>query len=362
MNKTNVLQLIDSLDLGGAETLAVNTYNLLAKEMYCNSFICATRLEGPLKKRLDSDDNYLFLKKTGSIDFRAIVRLKKFVQKKQIQIIHAHSSSFFLAVCVKILYPKLKIIWHDHYGKSEFLQNRKKTALKIASPFFSSIISINNILKTWAQNNLHCSYVNHVNNYAELDPFEKTTILSGIEGKRIVCLAALRPQKDHLNLLKAFTKLHKNYSDWSLHLVGEGHDIEYLAKIKEFISTNQLEKNVFLYGGCLDINSILQQATIGVLSSKSEGLPIALLEYGLAKLPVLVTDVGDCYKLTKRLHPNLRVSPENNQEFYKQLKTLIDFTDETRERMGSKLLEIVGKEYSAENYIKELINIYKKCL
>ena len=76
----------------------------------------------------------------------------------------------------------------------------------------------------------------------------------------------------------------------------------------------------------------------------------------------LVTDVGDCYKLTKRLHPNLRVSPENNQEFYKQLKTLIDFTDETRERMGSKLLEIVGKEYSAENYIKELINIYKKCL
>ena len=94
--------------------------------------------------------------------------------------------------------------------KVNFYKTEKKTALKIASPFFSSIISINNILKTWAQNNLHCSYVNHVNNYAELDNFEKTTILSGIEGiKELFVLPLLRPQKDHLNLLKAFTKLHK---------------------------------------------------------------------------------------------------------------------------------------------------------
>jgi glycosyltransferase involved in cell wall biosynthesis len=35
-------------------------------------------------------------------------------------------------------------------------------------------------------------------------------------------------------------------------------------------------------------------AHIGVLSSESEGLPVALLEYGMAALPTIATQVGQC--------------------------------------------------------------------
>ena len=52
-----------------------------------------------------------------------------------------------------------------------------------------------------------------------------------------------------------------------------------------------LEKNVFLYGSRLDIENILNQAAIAVLTSQSEGLPVALLEYGLYKKSVVVTNV-----------------------------------------------------------------------
>ena len=38
----------------------------------------------------------------------------------------------------------------------------------------------------------------------------------------------------------------------------------------------------------------LHGADCGVLSSVSEGLPVSLLEYGMAGLPVIVTDVGQC--------------------------------------------------------------------
>jgi glycosyltransferase involved in cell wall biosynthesis len=48
----------------------------------------------------------------------------------------------------------------------------------------------------------------------------------------------------------------------------------------------------FVYGSQQDVENILNQATIAVLSSQSEGLPVALLEYGLYK-PVVVTAVGD---------------------------------------------------------------------
>ena len=45
-------------------------------------------------------------------------------------------------------------------------------------------------------------------------------------------------------------------------------------------------------GSVVDTSSLLASADIGVLSSIFEGLPLSLLEYGLAGLPVVVTDVG----------------------------------------------------------------------
>jgi hypothetical protein len=41
-----------------------------------------------------------------------------------------HSTSFFIAVLLKLLQPQVKLIWHDHYGDSDFLEQRKIRILK----------------------------------------------------------------------------------------------------------------------------------------------------------------------------------------------------------------------------------------
>ena len=127
-----VIQLIDSLDAGGAERVAVNLANALSTEID-SAFLCATRKEGLLKESISSDVGYLFLNKQKAIDLRAIKSLNVFVKVNNINIIHAHSSSFFLATIVKILNRKVSIVWHDHYGNSEFLNVRKHGALKLCS-------------------------------------------------------------------------------------------------------------------------------------------------------------------------------------------------------------------------------------
>ena len=54
MSKIGVIQVIDSLDAGGAEVLAVNIANaLLEKGM--NSHLCVTRKEGVLKTNIDKN-------------------------------------------------------------------------------------------------------------------------------------------------------------------------------------------------------------------------------------------------------------------------------------------------------------------
>lgn len=358
MNKLNVLQIINSLDTGGAEVLAVNIANLLS-DRGLNSHICATRKEGKLLVNIKNEVGYLFLEKKRIFDLRAILTLKKYVKDNKISIIHAHSSSFFLAVLIKLLSPKLTIIWHDHYGKTQELKNRKKKILQPVSFLFKTIISVNNQLKEWSSQNLYCKNIYILNNFPVFNNDDALTKLKGLEGKRIIHLAAFREQKDHETLLNTFNDFLKENKDWTLHFVGNIYNDKYSNKIKELIKEKKLEKHTFVYGSCLDIKNVLKQADIGVLSSKSEGLPLALLEYGLTKLPVISTNVGDCSKVILHNETGFLVSPQNSNEFEEKLKKLSK-SKKLQSKFGENLYHHVQEKFSSELFIRKLIRIYKE--
>src|SRR5690606_14684968 len=107
----------------------------------------------------------------------------------------------------------------------------------------------------------------------------------GKDDFKIICVANLRPQKDHLNLLKAFEMLEPDLKV-SLHLIGEDPGTEYSTSLRKSIENSPVKLKIFFYGIQSDIIHLLKQADLGVLSSRSEGLPLALLEYGMAGLPV----------------------------------------------------------------------------
>ena len=118
-----ILQIIDSLEAGGAERMAVNYANALAEKIDFSGLV-STRKEGALLDQINSNVSYMCLNKKGTFDLKALFVLRKFVVENKIEIIHAHSTSFFIAFLLKLLYPSLKLIWHDHYGDSEFLIKR----------------------------------------------------------------------------------------------------------------------------------------------------------------------------------------------------------------------------------------------
>ena len=129
------LQLIDSLNAGGAERVAVNYANALTRHLE-GSYLCATRSEGLLKESVSKDVRYLFLNKKSTFDIKAIIKLNRFIKSHRINIVHAHASSFFIATLIKFLNPKLVLIWHEHYGNREKTSSINKFILKISSRFF----------------------------------------------------------------------------------------------------------------------------------------------------------------------------------------------------------------------------------
>lgn len=356
-----VIQIIDSLNAGGAERVAVNIANELA-DNNVDSFICATRKEGILKDTVRSNVKYLFLDKKGKFDIKAINTLRLYLKAHNIDIIHAHSSSFFIAIMVKIFQPKLKIIWHDHYGNSEFLSKRPTKMLKLISSKFDHIIAVNTILKSWSEFNFKTKNVSYIPNFVDVNLDEKeSTKLLGNNGKRIVCLANLRPQKDHVTLLNAIKKVCDQFPDWSLHLVGKDFGDVYSKELKTKINKLDLDENVYIYGSRKDIHKILLQSDIGVLSSKSEGLPLSLLEYGLAKLPVVVTDVGQCKEVILSDKLGRVIKAGNEDELSEAIIELIK-NHELMKTLGNNLHNHVSKQYDKDLIVKSIIKIYKGVL
>lgn len=350
-----IVQIIDSLEIGGAEKMAINYANSLSGRIEFSALV-ATRAEGNLKSQISGKVSYLFLKKESTFDLGAVFRLRKFCIENKAEYLQPHSSSYFTALLVKFLYPKIKIIWHDHNGLSEFISSEKSMALKIASRFFKGIIVVNYKLKAWAERELNCKKVIYLPNFTAIDTDVRAeTVLEGTAEKRILCLANLRDQKNHFFLLEVAEKLKLSHPEWTFHLVGKDFEDDYSRRLRELITTKSLAQNVFIYGSKNDVKNIINQSDIAILTSKSEGLPVSLIEYGLSKKPVVSTKVGEIPLIIKDNVNGFIVEPDNPDLFYQKLLNYIT-QENLKTQMGNALYQTVIENNSEEGVIANYLN------
>lgn len=337
-----ILQLIDTLHPGGAERMALN-YFLAIKKFGYGSYIVVSREEGLLAKDIRHSPAYTFLNKSSTFDLSAFYKLKKIISINKIDIIQAHGSSWFWAVVCKISGSKIKVVWHDHYGDSENLDQRDTTLLRKFSKYFDGIISVNNELLNWAK-----CILSFKKTLVYLPNFVKPALslkrdLKGNQEFKIICVANLRPQKDHFTLIKAFELIQEKY-DVSLHLFGRNFQDEYSHVIIGLIENN---KNIFYYGESNDILDYLKSADIGVLTSKSEGLPLTVLEYGIAGIPVVCTDAGACGDIIGDYGKVVKI--ENPKKLSQALKVYLN--NRERARRDSSNFQIKVKNNYSESAV-----------
>lgn len=349
-----VLQLIDSLDAGGAERMAVNYANALSERIVFSG-IMTTRKEGVLKNEINHINTYVFLDRKNKFDINAIFLASKYIRNNKIEIVHTHGSSYFFGVLIKIINPKIKLIWHDHYG-NRAEDHKQKSVLKICSFFFSKILTVNEELRDWSINNLNCKNVFFIPNFSDLKSTEEKTVLKGENKKRIVCLANLKNPKNHISLINAFISSKIYQKNWTLHLIGKDFEDNYSDNLKNVIKDKELENFIFIYNACQDVKFILSQAEIGVLSSTYEGFPVTLLEYAQAKLAVVSTNVGYCKVLIHHNSTGLLFHPLDSEELSRHFINLAN-NPEICANFATQFQKVIEASYSKEAVINKYINL-----
>ncbi len=338
--------------------MCVNISNILKINGY-DVILCSTRDGGPLEKTISPGIKFYVLHKMHCFDFPAFTKLLRLVGENGIKVIHAHSSSVFWAIAVKYRLPEVKVIWHDHLGIK--IEYRKKIFFyKLISKKIDAIIAVNNDLADWSRRNMKVPQGNvlMINNFPLLNVMERNP---NPEYFTIVCLANLRPQKDHGTLIKAIALLVKKRLQKKIKVVlaGSVDHSEYTGKIKSLISELGLRDIIEIRGSVEDTASLLASANCGVLTSVSEGLPIALLEYGMARLPVIVTDVGECAKVVGHGDYGHIVQTGDSEGIANELLWVYNNKDEAC-RLGQSLRENVMGNYGPNQFINSYQSLLKR--
>lgn len=359
-----VMHMVDSLAVGGAERVAVGLANSLPPDRY-SVHLCTTRRGGPLEASLAPHVGYLALSRRYRVDVAALLRFSTYLRAHRVALLHAHSTAIFTAALASLLPPYPAVLWHDHFGG--VVATRVRLPYAVAVRRAAGVLAVNQQLAAWARNGLGVRpervwYLpNPVCPWELGSPAVASGPLPGRAGRRIVCVANLRPQKDHATLLEAFRLTRLNVPDAALLVVGAEPDPEYASHLKAISAGLGLDGAVCWMGPRADVGAILAGCDVAVLSSRSEGLPLALLEYGAAGLPVACTDVGQCAEVVDGGGAGILVpagSPQALGDALVRLLTDREFAAELSGRLRAR----VTANYSLDAATERLDRIYHEVL
>lgn len=96
-----------------------------------------------------------------------------------------------------------------------------------------------------------------------------------LSSRTVLAAGRLTPQKGYDLLVPAWAAVAERQPDWRLRICGDGRDRE---KLERLISEHAVSDSVSLEGPARDLGAEMESASLFVLSSRHEGLPLVLLE------------------------------------------------------------------------------------
>jgi glycosyltransferase involved in cell wall biosynthesis len=176
----------------------------------------------------------------------------------------------------------------------------------------------------------------------------------------IVCVAFHSPIKGVDVLLKALKTITAEIPEVKLIEVGGSLFPQETEELRMLSDELGLKERVIWLGQRDDVLTILQCGDIYCQPSRSEGLPLAILEAMSVGLPVVAANVGGIPEAVENNITGILVEPESIQELAGALKTLI-YDRQKRNEMGLCGKRQVADCFEITRQNKKLVDMYE-CL
>lgn len=120
-----------------------------------------------------------------------------------------------------------------------------------------------------------------------LNPEFMKELYDGEKEKKIVMVGRIDSNKNQKLVIDAFASIASKYPEYKLEIWGDGEDYKSL---KEYIASLHLEKQILMPGATKEVRKKIENASLYILSSNTEGMPNSLMEAMALGLPCISTD------------------------------------------------------------------------
>jgi len=358
MGQMKILYIIESLTHGGKERRLVSLIKELVKKDHFEIELIILSKDVHYKEVYDLDLEIHFLKRNIKKDIGIFSKFNKIIKKNRPDIVHCWdniAAFHFGPIC------KFKGI--------PFINSMISTAPPILSPYSKRFIynavsyPFSDVILTNSKAGLKSFRVpenkgRHIYNGFDFDRVKVRQTEESIRNKfnissRYVVgmTGAFYDRKDYETFIKAGELILKNRKDVTFVAIGGGPNLE---RFKNSVHEDY-KSNFRFVGKQTDVESIVNIFTIGVLTTYTEGISNAIMEYMIFEKPVIATDGGGTCELVVTNENGFLVEQKNAKQVAEKIHFLLE-NPEIVTKMGKK-----GKMRIEENFtIDKMIDAFSK--
>jgi L-malate glycosyltransferase len=289
MGRMAILYIINGLGHGGTEKQVSAIIDRLDRTRW-EPHVCCYFDSSKFVK--NEDTRFLDFKNFNLLDPRfwlQLYKLKSYCSKQQIKIIHTffQDPTVIGSLLKSFTRSKLVIAFRDlGFWKTSWLARKMRFFYRNADVFVANSQAVKD--HYIEDDHINSSKIQVVCNGLDLP---KLPVTENYSDEPLVGIVANfnRPVKRVFDFIKMAAEVHKVIPECRFMLVGDGEQRIQLEKLA--IKLN-VDKNVIFTGRVSNPVDYIQSFAIGVLTSETEGLSNAVIEYMAMGKPVVATAVG----------------------------------------------------------------------
>ncbi len=364
-NKIRVLQLVEGMNWGGAETKLLELIDHMDRDRF-ETTVCSLGMGDRIRSRFDElGIAFVSFERRSRMDPKLIWDVSSLIRKEKIDVV---MTTLFYADVIGSLAsavsPNKAVFSWETISAPEWLVWHRLWAYRFAIRFASKVISVSRATGKWLVEKRGV-------------PEEKVTVIPygvnlerfrdgnnpelrrelGISPETLVAgvVARLHSQKGHRYLIEAARTIIPQVDDVKFVLVGDGelrNDLERSAE-----QAGIREHFVFL-GFRSDVAELLRTFDLFVLPSLYEGLPNVVLEAMATGLPVVATAVDGTVELVDDGVTGYLVEPRRPAALHEKITALLK-DPELRSQFGRAGRARVEREYSLRSQVDNFQELYE---
>ncbi len=368
-----ILHLIRGGDTGGAKTHLFTLLDELKKYAECRvvCLIPGVFYQEILKKDIKTD---LFLQK-NRFDLSVVNKIKQVIEEDNIDILHVHGAmANFIARFLKgkINIPIVTTMHSDYlldfdtFFKKIIFTSLNAWSLKKIDYVIAVSDSFKDMLieRDFRPNSIYTVY-----NGMEFNNVPKTVTSKeefaekyGIKRDDNLIYIGIAARFDMVKgvdiFIKGAAELYGKNKNVRFLIAGDGDQAESLKALTKELG---IEDAVYFLGFVKDIYGFLNFIDINCLTSLCESFPYSMLEGAAMHKPMVASDVGGIGSLVLDGETGYLFPVSDYKEFAKKLEMLCQ-DNHTRKDMGENIYKRATTLFSAENFAKTHVDIYKNIL